>query len=161
MKLVPLSLLYFDDYRSLVNNSEVHDFTQPGEEFKEFSDKEIQKWLREIATKRDRHDFAILTDKNEFVGEVVLNHIKNQECNFRIAILPKYFDQSYGSFACREACRYAFEKTKIEKIHLDVYEINPRAKRVYEKIGFKETSRNKDETSFVEIHMCLNKEDFL
>ncbi|MEC9283074.1 MAG: GNAT family N-acetyltransferase [Bdellovibrionota bacterium] len=160
MKLKALSILYFAEYMNLVNDSEIHEFTQPGENFKEFTESEIRTWLQEISLKEDRFDFAILSESNEFVGEVVLNQIKGNECNFRIAILPKFFNQSYGSFACREICKFAFEKTNIEKIHLDVFEINPRAQRLYEKTGFQETSRIKNENSFIEIHMELAKEDF-
>lgn len=160
MKLEALSDLYFDDYMNLVNDPEVHDFTQPGEDLKLFSEIEIRKWLQEISLKKDRHDFAILTDENDFVGEVVLNHIKNNECNFRIAILPKYFNQSYGTFACREVCKFAFTKTNIERIHLDVFAINPRAIKLYSNIGFQEISRAKDDKAFVEIHMLLQKENF-
>ena len=45
-------------------------------------------------------------------------------------------DGGYGTDAMRTACRFGFEMMNLHRIELDVYDWNPRAMRVYEKVGF-------------------------
>lgn len=149
-----LSIQYIEDYMKLVNSEEVHKTTQPGEEFCEFSREQIEKWLNSLAQKDDRKDFAIIEENTDsFVGEVILNHIQNQSANLRIAILPKFFNRGHGTDAVRQAVAYGFEVLLLNKITLDVYTINPRGIRVYEKCGFKEVSIKEEPSGIKEIHM--------
>ena len=48
-----------------------------------------------------------------------------------------YRDRGYGTDAMRTACRFGFEMMNLNRIALTVYDWNPRAIRVYEKVGFK------------------------
>lgn len=74
------------------------------------------------------------------VGEVVINEIDtdNRSANIRIALFnARYFGQGYGSEALRLAIDYGFKTLKLHRISLGVYNFNPRAIHVYEKLGFK------------------------
>ncbi len=97
-----------------------------------------------------------MSSNGDFIGEVVLNHIKDNSANIRIAILPKYFDQGYGTHAMKQAIEYGFNRIGLNKITLGVYDINPRGLRVYEKLGFKETARETTD-NITEIQMELLK----
>lgn len=80
------------------------------------------------------------TADDRAVGEVVINEIDhaNRSANIRIAIFnPSDWNRGYGSEALHLMVGYGFETLKLHRIELGVYDFNPRAVRVYEKIGFK------------------------
>ena len=88
----------------------------------------------------DRADFAItLPDDPTYIGEAVLNNIDwdNRCANFRIALgSHQNFGKGYGTEATQLILQYAFEQLEIHRIELEVYDFNPRAQHVYEKVGF-------------------------
>ena len=53
-------------------------------------------------------------------------------------------DGGYGTDAMRAACRYGFEMMNLHRIDLTVYDWNPRAIRVYEKVGFRHEGTIRD-----------------
>jgi RimJ/RimL family protein N-acetyltransferase len=44
--------------------------------------------------------------------------------------------RGYGSDALRALLRFAFGQLRLERVWLDVYDVNPGARRVYERVGF-------------------------
>lgn len=48
----------------------------------------------------------------------------------------EFLDGGFGTDAMRVACRVAFEVMNLNRVDLTVYDWNPRAIRVYEKVGF-------------------------
>lgn len=63
---------------------------------------------------------------------------ENRCAGLGIAIGERAFlDGGYGTDAMRVACRYGFDMMNLHRIELDVYDWNPRAIRVYEKVGFR------------------------
>ena len=49
---------------------------------------------------------------------------------------PQRWSHGFGTEACRLAVGYAFNQLAMEKVSLDVYQGNDRARRSYEKAGF-------------------------
>lgn len=91
-----------------------------------------------IESAADRVDYGILAG-GRLIGEVVLNNIDpvNESADFRIAIWqPDDRDKGYGSQACRLMIHHGFEAIGLNRIALEVYAFNPRARHVYEKQGF-------------------------
>jgi RimJ/RimL family protein N-acetyltransferase len=88
----------------------------------------------------DRLDLAV-TDRatGECVGEAVLNDWDpgNESCNFRILIGPNGRGRGLGTEATRLIVGYGFERLGLHRISLEVYAFNPRARRAYEKAGFR------------------------
>lgn len=75
------------------------------------------------------------------VGEVVINEIDedNRSGSIRIALYdPQFFGKGYGTAAMRLAVDFGFKQAKLHRISLGVFDFNPRAIHVYEKIGFKQ-----------------------
>lgn len=99
-----------------------------------------RQWYATRADHADRLDLAIVArETGDYVGEVVLNDlsVENRSCGFRISLIgPRVFGRGYGSEATRLVLRHAFESVGIHRIELDVYAFNPRARHVYEKVGF-------------------------
>ena len=60
----------------------------------------------------------------------------NRSCNFRTIIGPRGRDRGLGTEAIRLFLGYGLERLGLRRISLDVLNFNPRAKRVYEKLGF-------------------------
>jgi RimJ/RimL family protein N-acetyltransferase len=47
-----------------------------------------------------------------------------------------YWDSGLGTDAVRTLCRFGFHHMNLQRIELNVFETNPRARRAYEKVGF-------------------------
>ncbi len=90
----------------------------------------------------DRASFIIAVGNDlRAVGEVVINDIDhdNHSANIRISLFYEQdFNKGYGTEAMRLMVDYGFKTLNLHRIELGVYAFNPRAIRVYEKIGFKQ-----------------------
>jgi RimJ/RimL family protein N-acetyltransferase len=114
-------------------------------------------------------DLAIVDrSKGILVGEVVVNLYdeKNQCMNFRILIGPRGRDRGLGTEATRLFINYLFSHTALKTLTLSVFDFNPRAKRVYEKLGFLVESIDENELEFEgewidSVNMKLTRKDWL
>ena len=107
-----------------------------------FSKEEVVEFFLNCLTDPDRRDFLIIAPGGQIIGESVINEIDWAEktANFRIAIFrPEYHDRGIGTWAVETVRDYGFRELKLETLTLDVFDFNPRAKRVYEKAGFRVT----------------------
>jgi RimJ/RimL family protein N-acetyltransferase len=96
-------------------------------------------WYSVLNTQPDRLDLAVVDRASgQAVGEAVLNDWNegNRACNFRILLGPRGRDRGLGTEATRLIIGYGFERLGLHRIELLVYAFNPRARRVYEKVGF-------------------------
>lgn len=86
---------------------------------------------------------AIETLAGEFVGAVGLHGIdpRNRQAELGIWIARSHWDKGYGTDAVRTMCRFGFREMNLQRVFLRVYETNPRGRRAYEKVGFKEEGR--------------------
>jgi RimJ/RimL family protein N-acetyltransferase len=119
---------------SVHNEASSHDPEPPDEE------EALLRWYGSRNDQTDRLDLAV-ADKatGECVGEVVLNQWDpgNESCDFRIFLGPHGRDRGLGTEATRLIVGYGFERLGLHRISLEVYAFNPRARRVYEKVGFR------------------------
>ncbi|TYC23170.1 GNAT family N-acetyltransferase [Micromonospora sp. MP36] len=99
----------------------------------------LRAWYGTRNSQTDRLDLAVV-DKatGACVGEVVLNEWDghNRNCNFRTLIGPAGRNRGLGTEAVRLIVGYGFEQLGLHRISLEVFAFNPRARRVYEKVGF-------------------------
>ena len=137
--LPALSAALLDPEARILSGS-VHDEAQAREPMSPDEDKLLLDWYGTRNDQPDRLDLAV-TDKasGECVGEVVLNQWDpgNANCNFRILIGPRGRDRGLGTEATRLIVGYGFERLGLHRISLEVYAFNPRARRAYEKAGFR------------------------
>lgn len=100
----------------------------------------MREWFLTRNAQGDRLDLEVV-DKptGNCVGEVVLNQWDpgDESCNFRIFIGPRGRDRGLGTEATRLIVGYGFEHLGLHRISLEVYAFNPRARHVYEKVGFR------------------------
>lgn len=106
-----------------------------------------QQW----STAEDRLVLAIIEQGTDaMVGEVVLNdwHEKNRSCGFRTFIGPDGRGRGLGTEATRMIIRYGLHSLGLHRISLEVYDFNPRARHVYEKVGFTHEGTGRDALRF-------------
>ena len=129
-----------------------------------FTLEQVQTFYASVGQADDRVDYAIVpmtgsnlagkevseTDSGKTdvaVGEVVLNEIdwQNRTANFRISLFAeRYFGKGYGSQAIQLILKFGFENLDLHRIELEVYDFNPRARHVYEKVGFVQEGIKRD-----------------
>jgi RimJ/RimL family protein N-acetyltransferase len=118
----------------------VHDEAQARAPLTPEEEELARDWLLSRGVQGDRLDLAV-TDKEtgECVGEAVLNQWDpgNESCNFRIFLGPRGRDRGFGTEATRLIVGYGFQHLGLHRIALEVYAFNPRARRAYEKVGFR------------------------
>lgn len=99
-----------------------------------------ERWYSSRAVDDNRLDLAIVEQStNSYVGEAVLNEldVDNRSCSFRIALVgPRAFGRGYGTEATRLILAHAFGTVGIHRVTLEVFAFNPRARHVYEQVGF-------------------------
>ncbi|GAA0695790.1 GNAT family protein [Kitasatospora atroaurantiaca] len=105
-----------------------------------FSLETLERWYGSRAEHPDRLDLAMVERTTGVcVGEVVLSDldVHNRSCSFRISLFDRRsFGQGLGTEASRLILGHAFESVGLHRIELLVFAFNPRARHVYEKIGF-------------------------
>ncbi|HET6737911.1 MAG TPA: GNAT family protein [Kribbella sp.] len=107
----------------------------------DISEDQARQWMRTRKDQTDRLDLAVVDNASgAVVGEAVLNEWDpdNQCCNFRILIGAAGQNRGLGTEATRLIVGYGIEQLGLHRISLGVYEFNPRARRAYEKAGFKQ-----------------------
>jgi RimJ/RimL family protein N-acetyltransferase len=110
-----------------------------GDAWDDAAEAKFRGWYGTRNEQPDRLDLAVVDQASgQCVGEVVLNdwNDANRSCGFRTAIGPKGQDRGLGTEATRMIVGYGIESLGLHRIELQVYAFNPRARRVYEKIGF-------------------------
>lgn len=133
--VAPLAIALQDPEVLKLTGSE-HGEGVPAEPRDPAHDSEFLRWRM---ARTDRLDLAVVDrESGECVGEVVLNQWDedNQSCNFRTFIGPSGRGRGLGTEATKLIVGYGFENLGLHRISLEVYAFNPRARRVYEKVGF-------------------------
>ena len=137
VRLELLGSQHFDAYRSMLAEPEAMRLTGTRQRF---TDEWIRQWLATRQDHHDRADWAIVRHEDSvFLGDAVLNelHEHNASAAFRICLAgPHVFGRGYGTEATGLVVDYAFDVAGLHRVHLEVYDFNPRAQRVYEKCGF-------------------------
>lgn len=111
--------------------------------------------LREIygswATADDRLVLAVTDNATgDFVGEVVLNEWDegNRSCGYRTLIGRAGRGRGLGTEATQLIVEHGLGTMGLHRIALEVYDFNPRARHVYEKVGFVHEGTGRDALLF-------------
>lgn len=100
---------------------------------------QLRAWYGSRGDHPDRLDLALVDRASgDVVGELVFTDWDepNRSALFRVAIGPKGRDRGLGTEAIRLFLAYGFEDVGLNRVWLGVYTFNPRAIRVYERVGF-------------------------
>ncbi len=138
--LGPIQREYLPHYVEWLNDWEIRRFLAPTLA-QPYAIEDEEEWFNhQRQAKNDRH-FAILTrEQGLLLGNCGLHQIdwSNRHAIFGIFIGDKHhWGKGYGTDATRTLLRFAFQEANLHRIELEVFAFNPRAIRVYEKVGFK------------------------
>ncbi len=107
-----------------------------------FSKAMEEKWFEGMIEKQGKatyHFVICLLADDRAIGTAGFHHVdhENGNASFGISIGEKAeWSKGYGTDALRAICDFGFGQLRLERIELDVYEPNQRARRSYEKAGF-------------------------
>ena len=165
--LKPITLNEVDNtYLSWLNDPEV----MMGIETSGYTLENLKKYVEERINNSKIAFFAIWSnDTNSHIGNIKfeITDVKAGVCDLGLLIGNKnYWGKGAGSEACKLGIEYVFQQMKVRKIYLAVYENNPNAKKLYEKLGFKlEATLRKHvmvkDTYYDKYLMGLFKEEFI
>jgi RimJ/RimL family protein N-acetyltransferase len=101
----------------------------------------IAQHLRDCAARGDRLVFkAVDSGSGEAVGYVELGALdpRNRSARIgRVLIAPAARGRGLGSAMMRAALAYAFDVLQVHRAELGVFDVNPRALALYERVGFR------------------------
>ncbi len=105
------------------------------------------------STADDRLVLAVIDNDDgdcRVLGEVVLNEWdeENLSCGFRTLIGAAGCGRGLGTEATRLIVAYGLQELGLHRIALQVYAFNPRARHVYEKVGFRHEGTGRDALRF-------------
>jgi RimJ/RimL family protein N-acetyltransferase len=111
--------------------------------FTPMSTAQEERWFESALERQDDYLFAIeahIEDGWIHIGNCGLHRVdwKSRSAAFGIALGEKaYWGRGYGTDATRTLLRFAFHELNLHRVELEVFEYNPRARRCYEKAGFR------------------------
>lgn len=101
----------------------------------------LEKYVRDRIGKPSVAFFAIWAkDTGLHIGNIKLEVQDAEAAVADLGLLvgnKNYWGKGIGAEACKLAIRYGFAEMNLRKIYLAVYENNPNARKLYEKLGFR------------------------
>lgn len=94
----------------------------------------------------ENQHFAIVDDKDEYLGTVSLKHISEKDHNAEYSIVLRKKAQGTNSAAraTTEILKYAFDELGLHRVYLNVLSDNITARKLYESCGFDYEGEFKD-----------------
>ncbi len=142
--LRPITEADLPDYVEWLNDPEVTEFTilESGAITLEAEREWFESISRPGAASRN---WAIEAD-GRHIGNCALHFdASGRSAGFGIIIGDKsHWDRGCGAAAVREVCRIGFEDLGLHRIHLEVFAENARARRCYEKCGFRQEGLHRE-----------------
>ena len=95
-------------------------------------------FIQNSFTGKNRH-YAVVDETDEYLGTISLEDIdpENGHALFAISMRSRAAGTGAASAAVKDLLRIAFEEMGLERVYLNVLSDNARARRFYEKAGFR------------------------
>lgn len=137
---IRLRVLEPADARTIAGWHETHEFTVlDGSPFPT-SLAQTEAWLAGLPPPSFAQTvLGVINQAGDLIGYLSLRRMNPTDRNaeFGIALGPAHWNQGCGTDATRTLIRFAFAEMNLHRVTLRVADYNPRARRVYEKVGFK------------------------
>jgi len=92
-------------------------------------------WLTEFRNQPNAQCY-LASDDAESIAFALLAKTADKQAEFRVALRADMIGRGYGETVTRMVLDTGFSNLDLERIHLIVRKTNPRAQRLYQKIGF-------------------------
>lgn len=108
-------------------------------DFDKFDYSDAIEFVENSFTSENQH-FAVVDEQDVYQGTISLKNISYKDSNAEYAVVFRTTAQGTGfaKEATKEIIKYAFEELKLNKVYLNVLKENVRARKFYEKMGFKQ-----------------------
>jgi RimJ/RimL family protein N-acetyltransferase len=106
---------------------------------RDYSPKDLAVWVQAHRGAADEAFFVIVDPSDRVVGHVALYQVDPIAGTAEFGILigdRRIWGQGLGTFYTRFMIEHGFDRLGLRRIFLEVLETNPRAKAVYERLGF-------------------------
>ncbi|KGM14408.1 GNAT family N-acetyltransferase [Cellulomonas bogoriensis] len=119
-------------------------------DLRERSREDVERWCAEVAGRTDRVDLAITHGSDEYLGEIVLEDIdrEHRRARMRLALRPGQRGRGFGGEAIELVLAYGFAPLPaglgLHRVALEVLSVNPRARMLYESLGFLVEGRQRE-----------------
>lgn len=118
-----------------------------------------------FASGRDNHirrRFAVVTHDNRVIGTLGLRNISRAlgEGTLGIRMSASEVGKGYGTDAITALLRIALGEMSLHQIKLDVAEGNRRARRCYEKVGFRQVGQHIGLDGYTYVDMEITRREF-
>jgi len=145
VRLEPLTEIVLDEYLRGLADPEVRRLTGS---HRTITSAEAERWLSTRREQHDRADWAVTRrEDGAFLGEAVLHEFDpaNESASYRVWLAgPHLFGRGYGTEVTQLVVDHALDELGVHRLALEVFDLNPRARRVYEKCGFVVEGRLRD-----------------
>ncbi|PIS05302.1 MAG: GNAT family N-acetyltransferase [Candidatus Buchananbacteria bacterium CG10_big_fil_rev_8_21_14_0_10_42_9] len=154
------------EYCDWLNDPEVNYYL----ETRQSTISELEKYIQKQIDDPNSFFVGIFDNTNDLhIGNIKLEPIEwdKKVATFGILIGNKdYWNKGIGTEATNLIVRHAFEEMQLDEIKLGVIDLNKRAIRAYEKVGFKMTGVRKnaidhDGQKFDDVIMTIKKENYV
>ena len=147
IKFRPIRRSDISNYVKWLNNSKANEFIGDG---MKVSIKSATKWFNNYLKDRNKKYF-IISDEEKAVGFMGLKNISKRNKNAELFICigeDEYRGRGIGKKAMKWLINYGFNKLKLHKINLGVFEENIIAVKLYKSLGFEIEGKMKDDAFF-------------
>lgn len=112
----------------------------------DLADEEGQiEWWKNLHKKRDdkRYVICFADEPDKIIGRLRIQNINyaHNNCEVGLDIMSEYRGKGYGVESYEMLLEFLFLHCNMNMVYLKVADFNPNAKKIYEKVGFKETGR--------------------
>jgi len=112
----------------------------------DFIDEEDQiEWWKNLHKKKNdqRYVICFAEKTEEIIGRLRIQNINwlHKNCEIGLDILPEYRGKGFGKKNYEMVLEFLFNHYNMHMVYLKVADFNPNARKLYEKVGFKETGR--------------------
>lgn len=160
---VKLSSDLIDDYLIMVNDIEIQ--KKISTKKKTYTYKDEMSWIEEKIKSNSIIYSLIERKSNNFIGNVELMNITENDAELGISITSKYQNKHYGTETLKRIIEYSFHTLNLNQLNLVVFSNNYKAIHCYQKLGFIEYNRVNniaiiDNETVDDIYMKLEKNTY-
>tara|TARA_B100001250_G_C19798976_1_gene790089 strand:- start:1902 stop:2432 length:531 start_codon:yes stop_codon:yes gene_type:complete len=110
-------------------------------EYRDFSRDQLQRWYEGMIQSKDFEMFVIVDlSNNETVGVTGLTYIdwvnRHSDLHFYIGKNSEWIDEQYAPIAIKLILNYGFNNLNMNKLWVEVYEIDDKKLNFFQSIGF-------------------------
>lgn len=164
--LAPVNIDDADTFARWMNDFQVTDYIGRSENLLTLPAEEA--WLKEVVEGKNYLFSIVKNEDDKLIGNIELQKVNHTDRRATLGILigeAEERSKGYGTEAINLLLDFAFNYLNINSVSLTLLAVNDRARRCYEKVGFKEFGRQR-QSRFVNgkyydtIHMDILKSEF-